>query len=366
MRLVQLLPYFFIWFLCNPTWARIQVNKNFKFGSGDLRKVGHFSFLCPNELSPFKQTAILDKAPSKGVYLGLGTERSFFALGIAAYKFEYVILADHDPAVIYFNEINLALIEAAKTLDDYIALRFAKNSLEFQLNLKKLNYLPSGVIDLRIAAHSNWFIRQMHLYRKEFLDACLSGRLGNVYFQSEEHYNSLREMVLKRKIVTRYFELNSAKPFKLIEQELEKADLKLSVLDLSNAWWNRYIKKNDRKFLLGPKQFHHDGIVLVTDKEIDHDISKNREFSLNWIYYGFLRRQLLQLTEEDTHRSLEKLFSCEGGLLSYFPYGNRLIDLDFWQPEPDSAQFLDQPVKDQEDDEQTKNHCCYWGLLRFC
>ncbi|MFK7825265.1 MAG: hypothetical protein AB8G05_14015 [Oligoflexales bacterium] len=371
MRFFKIVPCFFLWFIFKSSQAHIQENRNFRFGSGSLRKVGHFSFLCPNELNPFRQTAILNEAPPEGVYLALGTERGLFGLGISRYKFDHVILADHDPAVIYFNEINLALIEASESLIDYIALRFARNIYEFQVNLKKQNYIPKRSIDLREIKHGRWFIRQMHLSKKEFLDACLNGSLANVYFQNEEHYNTLRNMVMNGKIVTRYLELNMTNPFVAIERELEKADMKVSVLDLSNAWWKRYIKKPDREFMLGPNQFHENGIVVVTDKEIDDDYSKNREFSLNWTYYGFLRSQLLQLSQSgDVNRNLATLYSCEGCLLKLFPNNaNQLVNLDFWQLELDfeADQFLDEPAKKEEEEQTSKVGCwCFKGLFHNC
>lgn len=285
------------------------------------------------------------KAPSDGAYLSLGTDRGLFALGLAGYRFKQVILADHDPAVIYFNEINLALIATAKTMQDYRSLRFARNSLEFQLHLKKQQYTPKGILDLRAVMHGRWFTKRMMLFQEEFLDACKQGSLGPIYFQNEDHYNSLRSMVLEGRVVTRFLELNQARPYKKIELELDKEDLKISVLDLSNAWWERYMHKKDRTFMLGPKQFHRDGIVMVTDKDLDQDISEDRSLALNWNYYGFLRSQLLELFEDGIKpKSLEHLFSYEGCLLPFFPgQENSLIDLSEWQAEFDESLYLDRP-----------------------
>lgn len=197
MSLVKRLPILLLFFLYTKSLARMPANQNFRYGSGELLKLGHFSFLCPNELKPFNQSAILSQAPIGGVYVALGTDRGLFALGVANFKFEHLILADHDPAVIYFNEINLAMIGAAKNLNEYLSLRFTSNAYEFDLNLKKLNYMPKGKLDLRSAQHVRWFIKRTNYLEQEFVDACFDGSIGSVYFQNQQHYDGLRKMVLE-------------------------------------------------------------------------------------------------------------------------------------------------------------------------
>ena len=370
MNQIKLFSCIAIWLFGIMSHAALEPNKHFRFGSGDLRRIGHFSFLCPNELNPTKQIAIIEQAPLGGVYLSVGTERGFFALGLAGYRFQQVILADHDPAVIYFNEINIALIEASQTLQDYLLLRLSKNVNEFQSNLSKVAYQPKPTLDLNAKEHGRWFTERMRNYKKEFIEACSSGSLGEVYFQSEDHYQQLRSMILEGRVVTRFLELNRANPFGKIENELEQAGLEISVLDLSNAWWKRYLKGRSRKFILGPRQFHKDGIVIVTDKDLDQDFSKNKALALNWVYYGFHRAQLLELLDEEIGaRSLERLFIQEGCLLSYFDdLENQLIDLNSWLPVVDDKLFLDQPMveQSQEGNKDRRDSGCLMGLFDRC
>lgn len=118
------------------------------------------------------------------------------------------------------------------------------------------------------------------------------------------------------------------------------------MLDLSNAWWDRYVRKPERSFLLGPKNFHQEGIVLVTDKKYQNP-GANKQSSQNWSYFGFYRHQLLRVWKNFYYPLvLEDLFLKRASLVSFFSgHENQLIDLDSWFSEKEISLYLDQAAE---------------------
>ncbi|MDX9730909.1 MAG: hypothetical protein RBT63_03975, partial [Bdellovibrionales bacterium] len=80
-----------------------------------------FSFIRPNETTPFEMKRITEVA-TKGIYLGVGTERGFIALALNE-MVERAVFFDRNPSVVLYNRINVKLLQLAQNHQDYVWLR---------------------------------------------------------------------------------------------------------------------------------------------------------------------------------------------------------------------------------------------------
>jgi len=93
--------------------------KNFRYG-GDH---DHETYVKPNEYRPDVVENLLKKT-NTGVYISVGSERSFIGASMA--NSEYLYLVDYDYIVNQYNMINIWLLQLAVNYTSYIHLRNAK------------------------------------------------------------------------------------------------------------------------------------------------------------------------------------------------------------------------------------------------
>lgn len=92
-------------------------------------------YLPPNEQHPAVALPIYRKS-NHGVYISVGTERSF--IGAALSKADALFVIDYDPLAIRFANINRALLAASMDRDDYLNLRLSASPETWQQRSRRL------------------------------------------------------------------------------------------------------------------------------------------------------------------------------------------------------------------------------------
>ncbi|KAA6459032.1 hypothetical protein DYQ86_17245 [Acidobacteria bacterium AB60] len=93
-------------------------------------------YLPPNEQHPAIALPIYAKS-NHGVYVSVGTERSF--IGAALSRASGLFVIDYDPYAIRFAQINRALLAASKNRADYLNLRLTASRETWPTRLKGLS-----------------------------------------------------------------------------------------------------------------------------------------------------------------------------------------------------------------------------------
>ena len=117
------------------------------------------SYFGPNETYPHRMRAITKDAP-EGIYLGVGTERCLMA-AVLNPQIKFLILADHDPRIVLYNQINGALLRLASHRAHYRRLRLEASFLEWQeaLSLKDPQEVDSDDSEILGSPFAfNWWV----------------------------------------------------------------------------------------------------------------------------------------------------------------------------------------------------------------
>ncbi len=265
-------------------------------------------FLVPNELFPQDGDRVF-KAAGPGAYIAVGTERGFIHFGLTT-KATHLILVDTDPEVARFNRINRMLLAASTSREDYLALRMAVSpeawqeaarrdggkvalaelvepgSYEFWVKSRRFEKDLTVLDRMRFAAlekpsESN---RQEELFGQ-----------GN-YIQDEALYLRLSTAAKEGRIQVENFSLKSVKNFQAMTAALKAKEIPLSVFDVSNAWWGRFMPKDTMAALLDAcKEIAGPGSLFLATDRLKSDLKNyhellphlSRRTRKSWLYLGF-------------------------------------------------------------------------------
>jgi hypothetical protein len=196
----------------------------------------HLSFVVPNEDQPKNLLPFLKGLPS-GAYLSVGTERSFIAAGLTEGLTD-LIVTDIDPKVILYVYINTVLLKAAEDRQQYLKMRQAKT-------IGELTGLSSRVLD---SDNKNLFVKtwlwwarvQDHSGMRALYETPSSspeGKFQNAnYLFYEDQFQRVQLLAKEEKIQTFLVDLGEREVMIQLKKWLDKKDIKISAIDLSNAW----------------------------------------------------------------------------------------------------------------------------------
>lgn len=210
------------------------------------------NFVPPNELEPQKARPIL-KTAGPGIYVSVGTERSFLGFSQAK-RADFLLMLDRDPMVVLFNRINVALLKMSTSLKDYLGLRHAQdvNAWSSHPNWSKLSIserelLTGKVCDLCIPNFQYWS-EILQNYKFVALDKISSSSQHIVggytiapftkdnYLRDEDSFNRLSQAAKDGRMVALQIDLTNQQAVSRVLQSIQSVDMKISVLDLSNVW----------------------------------------------------------------------------------------------------------------------------------
>lgn len=251
-------------------------------------------FTSPNEHNPQSSEKILEQAP-EGIYVSVGTERGLIGAGFTKNP-THIILVDVDPDVVKYNRYNVAMIKLARSREDYLFLRLFATPEELQVRV--LN--PSA--EVRLEAFERELILDQEYFQRwrsymsdqsqQWLNVPAEVRFGFVpfglktYLQSDEAFNKIKGLADQDRIEAHNINFKSQNNINWLVGGIEQEGMRLSVLDVSNAWGSYYTKKEDFRHLVleFSKVAHDSSLLFMSDRRPVGDILSVLTGAIHWNY----------------------------------------------------------------------------------
>ncbi len=212
--------------------------------------------LAPNELSPGTASPILKTAP-EGVYVAVGTERGFIGAALAENVTD-LLLIDRNIEIVYFNQLNIALLRTSKNRQDYLKLRLHSSFEEWRSRLEKADLDSTSRKFLSSEKAFNWWqtnVRNNSAFKlfhrhPEQIWVSPDGRLREIvppegppffnanYLHYDVLYEKIKSLADAGRIGTALQDLAS---LTIEDLSVILQNKVVSVLDISNAWAKDYL-----------------------------------------------------------------------------------------------------------------------------
>lgn len=241
---------------------------------------GNGDFVRPNELHPERARGILAHAPP-GAYLSVGTERGFIGAALAP-AVTHLLLFDRSPEVAAYNRMNVALLRLARDREEYVRLRTRTGAKQIAL-LAHARELGAG--DQALLRDAKAWRRWQRWQEGSFLNVrqkpnpTRGAFAGSNYLYDEALFARVKGMADAGRIAVTRVNMMEADGAARVYEGMKDAGVPVSVVDLSNAWWSGYTKREAlRSFLTAAGGAAAPGaIVVATDRGVWGD----------WTYHGF-------------------------------------------------------------------------------
>lgn len=267
-------------------------------------------FIHPNEEAP-KQGLPLWNLVEAGLYVTVGTERGFLAASLSP-KVTHLLLIDRDVEVVYFNRVNALLLAAAHSRSDYLNLRFKCGPNEWLERIGSLAPQLRKSVDIK-AAWKWWkqHVRENEKFENFDKSSGGKGPFGEIsYLYSDSMFERLHKMAQEGRIQSTVVQLSDRAAVSRIVRAIKDTGLRVSALDLSNAWDRIYIPRTEFSALL--EEFaqvtSRTALLILTKPHFASDgsfgrISSGKKVeSMNYFAYTF--DQFSQPGEPRTFRSV--------------------------------------------------------------
>ncbi len=200
-------------------------------------------FIVPNEKNIGAVRATFAEA-SAGIYVSVGTERGFMGAALTGQATKALVLVDVDPRAFLFNLLNKSLLQLATDRRDYLELRLRSSFATIALRAKNSSSISSESRELLShPEHWIWWTRhvQRHSEWREFHDPAQPAYRDANYLFDDGLFNSLSALAKQGRI----FVYNSNLKADGLRTKLfglaRALNMRLSVLDFSNAWDEGYL-----------------------------------------------------------------------------------------------------------------------------
>jgi hypothetical protein len=216
------------------------------------------NWVPPNELFPQDSLPILKQAPA-GAYVTVGTERGFISAANSP-QVSHLVLLDIEANAVRFNEINVALLQAARDREDYLRLRMAADGDTWRIAAATVGDERSRALLSDPKAWDWWRnrVRNLSADGKPLRSTDLfeplhrpenawNGKLNDFHARSDhpfegvsylEHdalFHRVHQMAKSGRIRSLRMDLGDPQAMKGLAQALVSEKVPLSVLDLSNT-----------------------------------------------------------------------------------------------------------------------------------
>lgn len=212
------------------------------------------SWISPNEYFPEALKWVLKEAPN-GLVISVGSERGFIDLALAK-NVTHLLLTDNNRAVVLFNSINIALLKLAENQASYLYLRLDatienwREKVHHSINLddeSKRLLTDKRSFDFWIKMVRKckklgfYALHQWHHKRplpplRPYIQTYFK---NSNYLQNNNLFNRLSSLAKRNRIQAVHIDFSEEKLLDLV-QLLEFKKIRLSVIDVSNAWWPKY------------------------------------------------------------------------------------------------------------------------------
>lgn len=271
-------------------------------------------FVAPNEEYPQDAKPIFRRA-IEGAYVSVGTERGFIAAANAT-NISHLILVDTNPGVVQFNQINVALLKISKTREEYLKLRTHPRLSEWTRALNKARekgYISSAESEYTRNSFSKWKeLMAENTKFKSFHAKINNDRRfkGTNYLYDNKLFSKVQKMAKDNKIVTSKAELGSQNDVRNLSKTLQKIDVPISVLDISNAWQKQFLDPGELSNLISVLEIHTtpDSQLVLTDQMTS--FQKGRKTHIPWSYSSYTFKKINQYKNLGTF--LQHIYKTKG------------------------------------------------------
>lgn len=267
---------------------------DFLEGVSDFPETAYYrepeSFLAPNETSPAEGVSLLSAAPV-GVHVAVGTERGFIGAALNG-NATHLLLLDRDRDAVRFNQINTELLRVAKNRLDYLGLRFASDRKAWvQAWALASEGSGSGGVE-RLSRTTgpptkddfSFWRRSLSQPGFDSFHVAASRPYhpfwrGN-YLHDDALYNRVAALARAGRIRSIQVNFADTPRMKRILEALHEEHLKVGVLDISNAWWPKYLgREGFVRMLQGlAPAMGERSLLMMSEKVLDPES--------RWIYFA--------------------------------------------------------------------------------
>ena len=197
-------------------------------------------YIPPNEQHPAVGLPIYRRS-NHGVYISVGTERSF--MGAALTKAEALYVIDYDPAAVRFASVNRALLAASRNREDYVALRLNASSDLWRERSKGLSEADRETLanpdswacwDKKVRKNLTAWDNAMGHFHTEPTKPSDPFFASNYLFD-DELYRHLSQLAKRSRIWVRTLDLRHEDAIRMFCADLKAKGLKLGVIDTSDV-----------------------------------------------------------------------------------------------------------------------------------
>lgn len=258
--------------------------------------------IAPNEFIQ-KETKDLFAQIPKGVLVGVGADRLFILAGQSS-NITHLLATDYDSNVVLFNTMNIGLLKLSESREHYLTLRVIPEGWSIQdfihnwvNEVVSSEWIDSPTKDFLLQNRSFWIdevVRTKDIDLQRFHG--LLEDTPDYYFEEanylfdDELFSKLQKMAREDRMEAISLDYNQPLQVRSVMQAIHAEGLKLSVLDLSNAWWKSYIKpENLEKIILYSSEIAlPKSTLLLTNYNYIKDLDKSL-----FTYIGFDLQNLM-------------------------------------------------------------------------
>jgi len=246
------------------------------------------AYLPPNEQHPAIALPIYHKT-NHGVYVSVGTERSFIGAALTGAKALYVI--DYDPVAVRFAKINRALLAASNNRTDYANLRLTVPQDVWRQRSQQL----AGEDKETLANPDSWIFWDKHVRQSwsgRFGDFHTQPKLpsdpffGSNYLFDDLLYRHLRRLAKSQRIWARLVDLRHEEEVRALCKDLKSKELPLSVVDTSDVPSADFGGASvAARYVMLFSQYSQDDTLFLSTAAAHPP-------GINWSYYAFTRGKI--------------------------------------------------------------------------
>ncbi len=252
---------------------------------------GSGTFVSPNEWNPRRMRGSFSEKPAEGAYVGVGTERTYITAALNP-QINFVVQVDRDPQIVLFNRINNLLLATATDMKDYQKLRFESSVQTVAFKIKQ--YMKSEPIPEKYIL---WFLKTVRENRgfEAFGQKRILTPFAESHFKEARYthdrvlFQRVQKLAKDGRIISIVGNLGDRSFVQSLNEALEVAKVKVSILDISNAWWPQYMETKNMKTLLSElsKSLTGQSQILMT-------AGGGANAKSNWEYLGINALHLLE------------------------------------------------------------------------
>lgn len=241
-------------------------------------------YLPPNEQHPAVALPIYRKS-NHGVYVSVGTERSFIGAALTRAKALYVI--DYDLLAVRFAKVNRALLAASSNRADYLKLRLTATQDVWQQRSHHL----TGEDKETLASPDSWAFWDKKVRKSwaaDFGHFHAAPRHPNDPFFASDYlfddrlYRHLSRLAKFARIWARLVDLRHEKEVRALCDDLKSKGLPLGVVDTSDVPNNESGASVAAHYVTLFSQYAEDSTLFLSTAPAHPP-------DVNWSYYAFTR-----------------------------------------------------------------------------